>query len=365
MRRQHPELVEQAHVTFGYDALGRRVWQRAIFGNGCPFYDASSPCSSSYTNAVWDGNQLLIEDRGVADTGYISPVIDRGAVVYVHGGEVDKPLAVLRIGGGHDVLPVTNWHGIITDGGCPTAECNSADVTFAQYAAAIMGAPGYPKLSPNYYGSLIQGQQDPTGYIYQRNRYLDPNTGRFTQEDPIGLAGGLNVYGYANGDPVNYSDPFGLCPCGVHAQAAVVATGLGEVGEGSSVAIAGTEGGIAGIAIAGGILIFNYHVASVPVPQHARSGALVGADMTAVRTVPAASASVVPMATAGQRIRSLLAGIALGVGLRLGGTETGDGISEEQEKAKNNRQREEQTQDDKTKQGGGQGGGGGNGSSGG
>jgi hypothetical protein len=25
------------------------------------------------------------------------------------------------------------------------------------------------------------------------------------------LAGGLNLYGYANGDPINFSDPFGLC----------------------------------------------------------------------------------------------------------------------------------------------------------
>lgn len=37
-------------------------------------------------------------------------------------------------------------------------------------------------------------------------------TGQFTQEDPIGLAGGLNLYGFANGDPVSYSDPFGLLP---------------------------------------------------------------------------------------------------------------------------------------------------------
>ncbi len=45
-----------------------------------------------------------------------------------------------------------------------------------------------------------------------RNRYYDAKQGRFTQEDPIGLAGGMNVYGFANGDPVNFSDPFGLCP---------------------------------------------------------------------------------------------------------------------------------------------------------
>ena len=36
--------------------------------------------------------------------------------------------------------------------------------------------------------------------------------GQFTQQDPIGLAGGMNLYGYAGGDPINFSDPFGLCP---------------------------------------------------------------------------------------------------------------------------------------------------------
>ena len=32
-----------------------------------------------------------------------------------------------------------------------------------------------------------------------------------TQQDPIGIAGGANVYGFAGGDPVNFGDPFGLC----------------------------------------------------------------------------------------------------------------------------------------------------------
>jgi uncharacterized protein RhaS with RHS repeats len=37
--------------------------------------------------------------------------------------------------------------------------------------------------------------------------------GLYTQQDPIGIAGGLNLYGYAGGDPINFSDPFGLRPC--------------------------------------------------------------------------------------------------------------------------------------------------------
>jgi RHS repeat-associated protein len=63
-----------------------------------------------------------------------------------------------------------------------------------------------------WYGDLSQGQLDASGKMYMRNRYYDPGTGRFTQEDPVGLAGGMNLYGFAGGDPVNFSDPFGLCP---------------------------------------------------------------------------------------------------------------------------------------------------------
>jgi RHS repeat-associated protein len=61
-------------------------------------------------------------------------------------------------------------------------------------------------------GRLVLDGRDATGTLYRRNRYYDPASGRFTQEDPIGVAGGVNLYGYAGGDPINNSDPFGLCP---------------------------------------------------------------------------------------------------------------------------------------------------------
>jgi RHS repeat-associated protein len=65
----------------------------------------------------------------------------------------------------------------------------------------------------HWYGSLVMDQRDATGLSYRRNRYYDPVSGQFTQSDRIGIAGGLNLYGYANGDPINFTDPFGLSPC--------------------------------------------------------------------------------------------------------------------------------------------------------
>ncbi len=48
--------------------------------------------------------------------------------------------------------------------------------------------------------------------VYYRARYYDPETGRFTQRDPIGLSGGTNLYAYALGSPTNYTDPMGTRP---------------------------------------------------------------------------------------------------------------------------------------------------------
>ena len=48
------------------------------------------------------------------------------------------------------------------------------------------------------------------GFTYLRNRWYDPQTGRFLTQDPIGLAGGVNLYAYAGNNPVMFTDPFGL-----------------------------------------------------------------------------------------------------------------------------------------------------------
>jgi RHS repeat-associated protein len=51
-----------------------------------------------------------------------------------------------------------------------------------------------------------------TGLHYNYRRYYDPAIGRYVTQDPIGFAGGDNLYRYADADPVNQSDPTGECP---------------------------------------------------------------------------------------------------------------------------------------------------------
>lgn len=51
--------------------------------------------------------------------------------------------------------------------------------------------------------------QDPTGLIWMGARYYDPQSGRFLSPDPIGHPLNLDLYAYANGDPINFWDPDG------------------------------------------------------------------------------------------------------------------------------------------------------------
>ncbi|MDR5795485.1 RHS repeat-associated core domain-containing protein [Caballeronia sp. LZ008] len=44
---------------------------------------------------------------------------------------------------------------------------------------------------------------------YNRHRYYESASGRFITQDPIGLAGGTNLYAYAP-SPVQWLDPLGL-----------------------------------------------------------------------------------------------------------------------------------------------------------
>jgi RHS repeat-associated protein len=54
-------------------------------------------------------------------------------------------------------------------------------------------------------------EYDPdTQLYYYRARWYDPKARRFISEDPIGLAGGINLYAYVSNNPIGFTDPSGL-----------------------------------------------------------------------------------------------------------------------------------------------------------
>jgi len=258
---------QQSYTTrvleeYRYDALGRRVWVRAR--KTCSVGQGFVPppvCLAAYIRrTIWDGDQELAEIQvpgnqnqsayHEVDVGTINlPYIDNadvnpfyGRVIYTHGLLLDRPIAVARYslvdlpaGGSYTTWPdfvvEPSWdargtlafgsyggyaYKQLVPGG---TQCVAVPATSPQRCLR-WGWPGARAaynsqlgvIHDSWLGTLLEDKIDGAGTYYRRNRQYDPTRGRFTQEDPIGLAGGLNLYGFANSDPVNFSDPFGLCP---------------------------------------------------------------------------------------------------------------------------------------------------------
>ncbi|MDH4155407.1 MAG: RHS repeat-associated core domain-containing protein [Nitrospira sp.] len=100
-----------------------------------------------------------------------------------------------------------------------------------------------------------------SGLYYYRARYYESSSGRFLQQDPIGLAGGLNLYGYVGSNPVNAIDPMGLIAPAVPLVAPVIVPTLQGIG---SVATALGGLALAAISVTGGdTRISSFHVEAV------------------------------------------------------------------------------------------------------
>jgi len=211
---------------YWYDALGRRILTRARrsgsppTGNGNLCNDpVGNSCQSYWQRTLWDGDQIVYEWRTPDGT---STGLNSGYAGYVHVEGLDQPLGLIRSDGTR-VLNY-NWRGlgessVFTNGAAGDASITSG-LPAVDWPTRTQGAvyftPNVLASGPSgpftWFGTLAENGAGSTGLLYKRNRYFDPVSGRFTQADPIGLGGGLNLYGFANGDPENFPAPFGLCP---------------------------------------------------------------------------------------------------------------------------------------------------------
>jgi RHS repeat-associated protein len=77
-----------------------------------------------------------------------------------------------------------------------------------------------------YAGQRIDPETN--GLYYSRARMYTPAWGRFMQPDPIGYAGGTNLYAYVGNDPLNNIDPLGLWSIDINLIIVGVTVGIGD-----------------------------------------------------------------------------------------------------------------------------------------
>jgi RHS repeat-associated protein len=189
-------------AAFRYDALGRRI-ERIV----------NQSTTVQRTQFVYDGIQAI----GELVDGRLSATV-------LTGLNIDEVIArTVNLAGGSSVDTKT----YVTDAlGSVLAMTNPSQNPELFYAYSAYGETnqlgvdlGSPPNSNQYTARENDGLVGGTngGQIhYYRARYYDPLLKRFVSEDPIGLRGGANLYGYVGGDPVVNRDPLGLYSSDVH-----------------------------------------------------------------------------------------------------------------------------------------------------
>ena len=163
--------------SYVYDAFGRRI---------------SRTISGSQTAYVHDGHNPVHTGTGSTITGTL-----------LNGGGLDE--RYVRTVGGASTALLTDALGSllhIVD----AAGATTATYTYEPYGAVT--SSGTDSTGFQYTGREV----DVGGLMYYRARYYNPRTARFISEDPIGLAGGVNLYGYVEGSPTNAVDPVNSRP---------------------------------------------------------------------------------------------------------------------------------------------------------
>jgi len=165
-------------VTFKYDPFGRRIYKSSSSGTSIYVYDLDN----------------LIEETNSA-----------GATVarYTQSGLIDEPLPMLRGG-------ATSYYD--ADGlGSVTSLSNAVGSLAQTYTFDSFGnltASSGSLTNPfRYTGRDFDTE---TNLQFSRNRYYDPQAGRFLSEDPLRFTAGINFYGYVKNNSANLTDPYGL-----------------------------------------------------------------------------------------------------------------------------------------------------------
>jgi RHS repeat-associated protein len=199
-------------TRFEYDALGRRI------GRTVTRRDPSGRVMhTEQRRFVWQGLRLAQEIR---DSGGTSSYVYSPEAAYTPMARVDSCTAQAATALGVETPGQQVYHFHTDPVGTPLeATDDRGELAWAgDYAAwGKVRQQAGPHVTARIEQNLrLPGQyaDDSTGLHYNTFRYYDPDLGRFISPDPIGLAGGENLYGYAP-NPTGWVDPWGWCATAV------------------------------------------------------------------------------------------------------------------------------------------------------
>ncbi len=197
-----------------YDGLGRMRGRREWRLHTDVFELVGSPDQCLYDPV----GRLVNPCEGSATLGFDDQNVVRTTVdqatfgwTFVHGPGLDDPIMGQYIRPGGEIARAY-W---ITDGQHRQYAVGWTDGhDAAQGQEYLFGGGTYAGGMANSSGFGVERSTpgEVTKLSFFRNRWYDQQTGRWTQEDPIGVAGGLNLYQFNGNNPVSNTDPFGLCP---------------------------------------------------------------------------------------------------------------------------------------------------------
>ena len=185
-----PAAIEWDGIVsaYSYNGLGDRVLR--CVGDECSreIPDYGNGLKNTLMEKMSEGVVQRYYLWGVGLIGHVDVNPDTGkeTVVYYHGNEVGSTLAL------------TDEEGQVTD-----------TYAYTPYGE-VSNHEGQTETSYMYNGGLgVRHEGD--GIYHMKARYYSARLKRFLSRDPLGLDGEHNLYAFADGNPVSFMDPFGLC----------------------------------------------------------------------------------------------------------------------------------------------------------